>query len=182
MKCSNDRICGNRQRGAVLVVSLIFLAILTILGVATMSAAAMQNTMASNFQFQIDAMQKAEVAVQLGEEAVLDINDPASDSGFEVFDVAGNEYHRAGTIDPGERDWTAAGYSPRQTLDGETVTGEYVIEYAGIVPMGTGNSVAIGAGGTTSGNTGHIFLIGARSQSGKGATRTVQTTLVTLVQ
>jgi hypothetical protein len=174
----NTAKCTTRQRGAVLIVSLVFLTILTILGVTALNTSALQNTMASNFQFQIGAMEDAEVSVGMGEDVALDIVDTsgASNLGFEVFGTASNEYHLAGTIDTANPDWLAAGYSPKATANGE-----YVIEYAGIVDMGSGNAVNIGNGGATSGNTGHVFLISARSETSKGATRTLQTTLVTLV-
>ena len=178
MDKSNTGKCGSRQRGAVLIVSLVFLTVLTILGVNALNTSVMQNTMANNFQFQIGAMEDAEVSVGMGEDVATDIVDTggASTLGFEVFGTASNEYHLAGTIDPTSPDWVASGYSPKATANGE-----YVIEYAGIVDVGNGNAVGVGNGGATSGNTGHIFLISARSGTSKGATRTIQTTFVTLV-
>ncbi len=178
MDKSHTGECGSRQQGAVLVVSLVFLTVLTILGVTALNTSALQNIMASNFQFQIDAMQNAEVSVGTGEDVAFNIVDTggASALGFEVFDSASNEYHLAGTIDTTNPDWAASGYSPKTTANGE-----YLIEYAGIVVVGSGNAVGIGNGGTTSGNTGHVFMISARNASSKGATRTIQTSLVTLV-
>ena len=55
MDTLNTCKCGGGQRGAVLAISLIFLATLTILGVAALNSSVLQSTMASNFQFQIGA-------------------------------------------------------------------------------------------------------------------------------
>lgn len=168
---------AGRQHGAVMAVSLIFLAALTILGVAALNSSALQNTMASNFQFQIGAMENAEVSVEVGEDTSGDIVDTDADNlSFEVFDTVGNEYHLAGTVDPTDQDWAASGYSPKTTA-----SGEYVVEYVGIIPLGTGNDVGVGIGEGISGSTGHVFIVSARSGSNKGATRTIQTTFVTLV-
>jgi hypothetical protein len=159
----------------VLAISLIVLAVLTILGVAALNTSALQSTMANNFQFQIGAMENAEVSVGIGEDIAVDIVD-TGDIGFELFDTANNEFQLGGTVDPTDLDWTASGYSPRATANGE-----YVVEYVGIIPLGTGNDVAVGVGEIISGNMGHFFIVSARSKTNKGATRTLQTTLVTLV-
>ncbi len=164
------------QRGAVLAVSLILLAILTVIGTTAMNTSVLQNTMASNFQFQIGAMENAELTLQASEEDIDDVLDLATATGFEVFDTPNNHYHMAAadTIDPNAEDWGA--YSPKSTADGI-----YVIEYAGVVPIG-GGSLGIGGGGVTADNFRHVFLISARGETGNGASRTVQTTVVKQVE
>jgi len=53
------------QRGATLVVGLVLLLVLTVLGVSGMHTATMQITMAANMQFQQDAFQQTEDAIDI---------------------------------------------------------------------------------------------------------------------
>jgi len=55
----------NRQTGATLVVGLILLLVLTVVGISGMNTATMEITMAGNAQFQQDAFQAAEDAIDL---------------------------------------------------------------------------------------------------------------------
>ena len=59
------------QRGATLIVGLVLLLVLTVLGVSGMNTATMQVTMAANTQFQEDAFQQTEDAIDI----VLDTRD-----------------------------------------------------------------------------------------------------------
>ena len=54
-----------RQAGATLVVGLVLLLVLTVLGVSGMNTATMEVTMAGNLQFQQDAFQMAEDAIDI---------------------------------------------------------------------------------------------------------------------
>jgi type IV pilus assembly protein PilX len=53
------------QRGATLIVGLVLLLVLTVVGVSGMNTATMQITMAANTQFQEDAFQQTEDAVDI---------------------------------------------------------------------------------------------------------------------
>jgi len=53
------------QRGATLIVGLVLLLVLTVLGVSGMNTATMQITMAANTQFQEDAFQQTEDAIDI---------------------------------------------------------------------------------------------------------------------
>ena len=53
------------QRGATLIVGLVLLLVLTVLGVSSMNTATMQITMAANTQFQEDAFQQTEDAIDI---------------------------------------------------------------------------------------------------------------------
>ena len=55
----------NRQTGATLIVGLILLLVLTVVGISGMNTATMEITMAGNAQFQQDAFQAAEDAIDL---------------------------------------------------------------------------------------------------------------------
>ena len=54
-----------RQTGATLIVGLVLLLVLTVLGVSGMNTATMEITMAGNTQFQQDAFQAAETAIDI---------------------------------------------------------------------------------------------------------------------
>ena len=60
------------QRGTALVMSLIFLLILTILGVTAMTTSSLQEKMAGNLRDQFMAMEAAESALRAGEQWLLD--------------------------------------------------------------------------------------------------------------
>jgi type IV pilus assembly protein PilX len=55
----------SREAGAALVISLVLLLVLTVLGVSGMNSATMEVTMAGNTQFQEDAFQEAEDAIDI---------------------------------------------------------------------------------------------------------------------
>jgi type IV pilus assembly protein PilX len=55
----------NRQAGATLIVGLILLLVLTVVGISGMNTATMEITMAGNAQFQQDAFQAAEDAIDI---------------------------------------------------------------------------------------------------------------------
>jgi type IV pilus assembly protein PilX len=65
------RTLGN-QRGAVLVVGLLLLVVLTLLGVAAMQSTTVQERMAGNMREQEQAFQSAEAALRAGEDFVQD--------------------------------------------------------------------------------------------------------------
>ncbi|WP_407316973.1 PilX N-terminal domain-containing pilus assembly protein [Pseudomonas sp. nanlin1] len=59
-----------RQRGMTLVVCLIFLLLMTLIGVSSMQNATLQEKMAGSVKFRNESFQLAEVALRLGENAV----------------------------------------------------------------------------------------------------------------
>jgi len=68
----------NRQSGAVLIVALVLLLVLTILGVAGMQNTTMEERMAGNYRDRFGAFQAAEAALRVGEESIDD---------FDIFSV-----------------------------------------------------------------------------------------------
>lgn len=62
--------CLHRQKGAVLIVALVLLLVLTVLGTATMRDTTMEERMAGNFRDVSVALQAAEAALSRGEGAV----------------------------------------------------------------------------------------------------------------
>jgi len=65
MKLNNTMALGNDQRGAVLVVGLVLLMVLTVLGVSGMNTATLELTMASNAQSHQNAFQAAETGIDI---------------------------------------------------------------------------------------------------------------------
>lgn len=64
---------GNRQQGAVLIVSLVILLILTLLGISSMQTTSMEERMAGNMRDRDLAFHAAEVALREGENALTGV-------------------------------------------------------------------------------------------------------------
>lgn len=75
------------QRGAALIMALVFLVILTILGVTAMSGASLEEKMAGNLKEQTVAFEAAETAVAAGEAALAALNEPPRPLPAGWFDV-----------------------------------------------------------------------------------------------
>jgi type IV pilus assembly protein PilX len=65
---------SHNQRGMVLVVSLMFLLLLSMLGVSSMQSAALQEKMASSLSFRNQSFQIAEAVLRAGESTILTAN------------------------------------------------------------------------------------------------------------
>jgi type IV pilus assembly protein PilX len=78
------------QRGATLIVGLVLLLVLTVLGVSGMNTATMQITMAANTQFQEDAFQQTEDAVDI----MLGTRDYSTDVAHTLDWTADPDYNR----------------------------------------------------------------------------------------
>lgn len=73
---------GNRQRGAVLIISLMLLIVLTLIGLASMQNTSLEERMAGNMRSENVAFQAAESALRDGEEWLATrIAEPAPDNG-----------------------------------------------------------------------------------------------------
>jgi len=153
------------QRGAALMVSLVFLVIMTIIGIASMNTAVMENLMAANSQFQVSALSNAEFIIGSAED---DIETIVSDASALAFETSDDHYYLADDVEPAVNDWTFQHAS--------TTLGSYIIEYAGKHPI-PGESAEMGAG--TAGSFVYLFLVSAQNVASKGARRNVQTVYVT---
>jgi type IV pilus assembly protein PilX len=152
-----------RQRGIALVVALVFLLVLTILGVTAVNSSIMQGLMSTSYQQQTVTLSGAE---NLLLEAEFDIDD------IVLNGVAGRDYF----IDLAE----APGDSFPATDLGQAWPNDFVVEYMGgfLVP---GESVAEGGGLEDSEL--HIFRVSARrerTEEERGGLRIVQSLYVTL--
>ncbi|MGB5442300.1 MAG: PilX N-terminal domain-containing pilus assembly protein [Gammaproteobacteria bacterium] len=161
--CRNSPL--RNQSGSALMVSLVFLVIMTIIGIASMNTAVMENVMASNSQFQASSLANAEFIIGSGED---DIETIVADAQALAFETSDDHYYLADDVDPAVNDWTFK--------HATTTLGSYVVEYAGKHPI-PGESAEMGAG--TAGSFVYLFLVSAQSEANKGARRNVQTVYVT---
>jgi type IV pilus assembly protein PilX len=82
-KAEVSRQPGQKQRGAVLIVSLIILVLLTSLGVSVMQSAIVEQKIANNQRDSNTAMSAAEIAMRAAENAIKDPQNPLLWSDFE---------------------------------------------------------------------------------------------------
>lgn len=68
----NTELKPNRQRGAILVIALIMLLLLTIIGLASMRGTSLQESMSGNLRDSNISLQAAEAALRKGEEKVTE--------------------------------------------------------------------------------------------------------------
>jgi len=157
----------SRQKGVALFMALVILLVLTILGVFGMNLSRLENMMAGNNQFQVTALNNAELAVSAGEQAMLDSLGVAKPACY---------YVTTETIDPTILNWDSVpAITPCDHIfaNGDP-TAAYVIEYAN---WGIDNdcSKAVGKGGGKAGCIHYDFVITAQADASRGAKRTVQT-------
>ena len=149
-----------RQQGAALFMALVFLLIMTLLGVFAMNLSRMENLMAGNNQFQAIALSNSELALREITATILGITADGK-PGIPDFNRA-DEYYNAGEIDTATPDWNKIGHA--RTADGSL----YVVEYEPVTWQGNsarwpGNELTV-----------HLFKITTRTSSGRGAQRTTQ--------
>jgi hypothetical protein len=162
--------CRHRQAGAALFMALIFLLILTMLGVFGMNVSRLENLMAGNSQFQATALNNAEYTLARGVEAIRKVDT----DGLAYPTIAG--YHTVGDHDPSDLVWDF----PKQTVslpDGSS--GDYVILNAGTDNDDGEDSSYSGTITPAPGAIVQVFLVTAQSESSRGAKRIVQSVVVT---
>ncbi|MCK5383316.1 MAG: hypothetical protein KAJ65_06095 [Gammaproteobacteria bacterium] len=165
----NYRSC-HRQAGAALFMALIFLLILTILGVFGMNVSRLENLMAGNTQFQTTALNNAEYTLARGIEDIQLVES----SGSSYPTTAG--YHTAGDIDPSDLVW---GFTKKNVSLPDGSTGDYVIINAGTDNDDGEDSSYTGTILPPPGSIVQVFLVTAQSESSRGAKRIVQSVVVT---
>lgn len=187
-------LLGYRQKGAALFMALIFLLILTILGVFGMNTSRLENLMAGNAQFQTTALNNAEYVLIRGEKDIQDI----AQSGIVPFSAwtIDDHYHMVDTTPGGTpKDLVWPFTSKKVSIpdmngdDSDTDkdgtaddgTGRYVIENAKCAfNVGEEASHANTTGGKgLAGSVVQVFLITAQSETSRGAKRIVQSVVVT---
>jgi Tfp pilus assembly protein PilX len=163
----------HRQRGAALFMSLIFLLILTILGVFGMNISRMENLMAGNAQFQTSALNNAELAISTARNELQNALDDGLefvDTGDFLYDSSGENDPEAKPVNPSALDWSK--------FDHGTITGDpnskFIVEYVGC-DVKLGNTVDdCNASCFDTQSCGYVFVITTQSETSRGAKRNVQ--------
>ncbi len=104
----------HKQQGAVFATSLIFLVVITLLGVTAMKTATLEERMAGNLRDRNLALQAAEMGLRYAEQHIRD-NDPATNvptpiegvTGFDAACTGGYCYYGAGVDAPVNPAWRA---------------------------------------------------------------------------
>ena len=162
------------QRGAALFMALIFLLVMTILGVFGMNISRLENLMAGNTQFQVAALSNAELVLSVGEQRIENILGALP---FTDWNESGDAfYDRTPTstevIDTHDLNWGFA-------YQAEDSQSRYVIEYSGseLIP---GEDESYEASATCpAGSCVWVFLATAQNETSRGAKRAVQSVYVT---
>lgn len=127
----------SKQRGIVLVTGLIFLVMMTLLGVTAMQTTMLEEKMVGNLRDENLAFQAAEAALREGELFLQQISLP-------VFDGSNGLYHHASSPAPEPISWSgwSTSGSPIATpMAGVASQPRYIIEQLVSIPLETGGSV-----------------------------------------
>ncbi len=163
-----------REHGAALFTALVFLLLMTFLGISGMNISRMENLMAGNSQVQVTVLADAELALAAGERQLenllnqlplMDWNTP----GDAWYDRSVASTRRIDVLSPG---WDFSYHAV-------TATSRYVIEFAGTEPIPGSNTPVAGTGACPAGSCVRVFLVTAQADAGRGARRTVQSVYVT---
>ncbi len=188
-----------RQAGAALFMSLIFLLIMTILGVFGMNVSRMENLMAGNTQFQTTALNNAEFVLAQAEK---ELDDLVTSGVIKVYNDDGSRNANCEAAWPTDS-WNAScDYFYERISDDSILAGDtsdLVWEFNTrkvVLPDGTsegyyilentGSRLIKGSGASfeeestcAGGSCVWVFLATAQASSGKGARRVVQSVVVT---
>jgi len=173
---------SHNQHGAALFMALIFLLILTLLGVFGMNQSRMENLMAGNNQFQALALNHAELMLDAG---MREIESNVGDGVTVNMDTAGDHLYlntaaSTETIDPTALNWTFNTVSTTPPGGDARYSYDYVIEYIGSLD-GTENalcSAQTGTGSTLDDCIREIYLVTSQGVTSRGAKRIIQSVFV----
>jgi type IV pilus assembly protein PilX len=166
-------VARQRQRGTVLIVSLLLLLILTILATDAMRIATFDIALAGNVQAQSRALARAEEGLSEAEDFIATNfpSTPAFDWSTDADD---------GLYMPGEVTGSAVTFVDWSAADGAYQTGgsnsRYTVEYLGAFSTG-GGSLTVGAGSGS--DQRFLYLITARGETAGGSVRYVQSVYAT---
>lgn len=121
----------NAQRGAALIISLVFMLILTIIGAASMQSATLQERMAGNARNLDQAFQAAEAALREAETELAKVSvGPFNGSGGLYLSCADPADSRTSCKEPAWNDHASNGWKvlPANTVAGVSRQPEFVIE------------------------------------------------------
>ncbi len=161
-----------RQRGAALFVSLIMLAVMTLLVVAGTRISNLELIMGKNTQNNTLALARAEDSVVTGE-LFIEAN-AVGDPSVLFTRTKGDGLYIDDEIILNTTDWTKL--VAEETGEGEDFR-EYIIEYLGPTPS-PGSSLSVGAGAGSL-DIRYLYRVSGRGATSKGSERVVQTIYAT---
>ncbi|SDY37864.1 PilX N-terminal domain-containing pilus assembly protein [Nitrosomonas sp. Nm33] len=136
---SRETKFGSRQRGVVLVTGLIFLVMMTLLGITAIQTTMLEEKMAGNLRDETLALQAAEAALREGEMFLQQITLPEFDGSNGLYDHKNPETQAPNPITWSE--WSTSGRIITATLTGVASQPRYIIEQLIPVPAEKGGSV-----------------------------------------
>ena len=145
------------QKGAVLIIALVVLMVMTFIALTAMKSSLLESMMSANTQFEIESLANAEVTTVAAEHDIAGIID---DGAALAFETTGDHYFHSGDT-----------YVYKDVSEGQ-----YAIEYAGPRQI-AGESSQLGP--ATAGSTVHAFVVHAHNTSATSASRDVQTLFLT---
>lgn len=165
------------QTGATLVTSLLILVLLMILGVTALTTSDTQFRLAANVQFEDSAMNNAETAITTAENWLASGGN-FRDGGFAIYASATAHLHPIGHLAslaaPANDPLTMVWSDGNSAVVGGNSTQRYLIELVTVNSRLLGSSMALGPRRSAGCNQVDTFLITARGQSARGATKFVQ--------
>jgi len=129
-----------KQQGAVLIVALVLLLVLTILAAAGVQNTSMEERMAGNYRDRFSAFQAAEAALRAGEQAIS-VQTTFAAMLFDGSDGTYETTKTGGSIDPTEPSNYAQSVSIA-TISGVSSTPQFMIERVPKVPLPKSSMVA----------------------------------------
>jgi Tfp pilus assembly protein PilX len=161
----NINIRPHRQAGAALALSLVAMAILTIIGIAAMNSTLLQMLLAGNMQFQSTTLVNAENTLLTAERVAQTLPLQTSYGTPGEYNIA-----QDGIKDPIAMSWNSG-----DSIADSDVKNRYLLEHGGAQTI-AGNSSAWGQNAT--GVTVKVIRVTAHSEGSKGAVRMVQSIYV----
>lgn len=141
----------NKQRGSILIVSLMILVVLTMIGVSSMSSSSLQERMAGNFRDRQIAFQAAETALAYAEDFAR--NSVNSASIFNDTNGYYSTYNGPTNLTAFDATWwtTTKSQVLPTTIDQVRTQPRYIIEYRGDIGENEGTSINVGGYGVNAG-------------------------------
>lgn len=166
----------SRQRGVILVTSLLILLMVTMLAASAFNTSYIQTLIAGNIKFQTVSFNKAERALRDAETAIENM---IAEAGFFDFSTAGDGYYNIGeSLDVRALDWDNIAAVESGSEPGD----KFVIQYYGRQEIPGSDQAAAGGSGAVIGSYVYTYVVTARSLTSKRAQRVVQSVYVTLEQ
>ena len=178
---NTTQLVSHKQRGAALFMALVFLLIMTILGVFGMNLSRMENLMAGNNQFQALALNQAELMLDAGlREIEASVGPPYINADTAGDHIYLNTAASTETIDPTALNWSFNSVSTTPPGGDSGYSYDYVIEHAGHID-GTEDGLCTaqtGTGANIEDCIREIYLVTSQGITSRGAKRIVQSVFV----